>query len=82
MLVSLFTNLSFSDNNIRYFIGPNTNGSQFFITTVLTPHLDGKHCVFGKVIEGMDVVKAIEKIGSKTGAPSRPVVITRCGMVA
>ncbi|KAI8786917.1 peptidyl-prolyl cis-trans isomerase [Biomphalaria glabrata] len=59
--------------------GPNTNGSQFFLTTEKTDWLDGKHVVFGKVVEGMDVVRKMEAVGSKGGKPSQKVVITNCG---
>jgi len=59
--------------------GPNTNGSQFFLCTVATPWLDGKHVVFGKVSDGMDVVRAIEAVGSQSGQTSKQVVIADCG---
>ena len=59
--------------------GPNTNGSQFFITTIVTSWLDGKHVVFGKVIEGMDVVRQIEALGSSNGKTSKKVTIADCG---
>ncbi len=61
--------------------GPNTNGSQFFITTVVTSWLDGKHVVFGKVVEGMDVVKKMEAAGSQSGSTKVDVVIADCGQL-
>lgn len=61
--------------------GPNTNGSQFFLCTAPTPFLDGKHTVFGQVVEGYNVIKAIESVGSRSGATSVDVIIERCGEV-
>jgi cyclophilin family peptidyl-prolyl cis-trans isomerase len=59
----------------------NTNGSQFFITTVVTSWLDGKHVVFGEVTGGSDVVKTIEGLGSSSGKPSAKIVIEDCGQL-
>jgi peptidylprolyl isomerase len=59
--------------------GRDTNGSQFFITTVATPHLDGKHVVFGKVIDGDTIIRAVEKQGSRGGKTMTDIVIADCG---
>jgi len=61
--------------------GPNTNGSQFFLCTVKTEWLDGKHVVFGKVTAGMDVVKKMEAVGSRSGKTSKKVTIADCGVL-
>ena len=59
--------------------GPNTNGSQFFICVAPTPWLDGKHVVFGHVIEGMKVVKIMENTGSMSGETKHKIIIKDCG---
>jgi peptidylprolyl isomerase len=61
--------------------GRNTNGSQFFITTAKTGHLDGRHVVFGVVLEGWELVKRIEGYGSSNGTPSRRVSIAQAGVL-
>ena len=59
--------------------GPGTNGSQFFLCTAETAWLDGKHVVFGKVVEGMDVVKKVEAVGSQSGKTSAEVIVADSG---
>ena len=61
--------------------GPDSNGSQFFLTTVPCDWLNGKHVVFGRVVDGMDVVTAVEALGTKSGKPTKKVIITDCNEI-
>merc|ERR1712142_439815 len=61
--------------------GPNTNGSQFFICTEKTSWLDGKHVVFGQVVEGLDVVRKVETYGSQSGKTKEKITVTDCGQL-
>ncbi|KAK7078511.1 hypothetical protein SK128_001115 [Halocaridina rubra] len=61
--------------------GRDTNGSQFFITTVACPWLDGAHVVFGSVVEGMNVVQELEKLGTRSGRPKKLVLISDCNEI-
>ena len=62
--------------------GPNTNGSQFFLTFIQCQWLDGKHVVFGKVVDGFPVLDALESVGSGSGQTRAPCVIADCGQLA
>ncbi|KAF3816577.1 hypothetical protein GH733_013925 [Mirounga leonina] len=61
--------------------GPNTNGAQFFICTAKIERLDGKHVVFGKVKEGMNILEAMEHFGSRNGKTSKKITIADCGQI-
>ncbi|MFJ3581869.1 peptidylprolyl isomerase [Streptomyces sp. NPDC090127] len=61
--------------------GPNSNGSQFFITTIVTSWLDGKHVVFGEVVEGQDLVRKIEALGSASGRTKAKIAVAESGVI-
>ncbi|KAK9304407.1 hypothetical protein QLX08_004193 [Tetragonisca angustula] len=61
--------------------GPNSNGSQFFLTTVKTSWLDNRHVVFGSVVDGMSVVKKVESYGTQNGKTTHSIIITNCGQL-
>ncbi len=61
--------------------GPNTNGSQFFITFAPTDWLDGYHCVFGELVEGDNILRQLELAGTRSGTPTAKIVIDDCGEI-
>ena len=62
--------------------GPNTNGSQFFITTAPCTHLDGKHVIFGEVLEGVEILDKLENLSTnQNDKPYQPVTIIECGEI-
>ena len=63
------------------FQGPSTNTSQFFMTLLPCPWLNGKNVIFGRIVEGMDVIKQIETYGTDTGIPTRRILIQECGQL-
>ena len=65
----------------NFYYTKKANGSQFFICTVDTPWLDGKHVVFGKVTDGLDVIDKIESVGSQSGKTAQTVVVKDCGQL-
>jgi peptidylprolyl isomerase len=77
----LFTIDQFFSTYYIVLIATDTNGSQFFLCTAAAPWLDGKHVVFGKVISGMDIVAAIEQVGSEQGRTRVPVLISDSGQL-
>ena len=73
--------LCITDHLSNTIAGPGTNGSQFFLCTAETGWLDGKHVVFGSVVQGMEVVRAIEGVGSSSGKTRANVVVDDCGQI-
>jgi peptidyl-prolyl isomerase D len=86
MLLSMANAGGSTSSQIKVFVsdilGPGTNGSQFFITTVPTPHLDGKHVVFGKVRSNKGLVRRIEALPTSNDKPHEPVIISAAGVLS
>ena len=61
--------------------GPHSNGSQFFMTFASAPHLNGKHVVFGKVVDGLQMLELMERFGSRNGQTRVPMTIEACGEI-